>query len=322
MSLDNIYEPIREDMARVEEGLRSVYRNRPRWLSELLEYSLGNSGKRVRPALVLLSGSFAGCDRTRLLPMAVAVEVLHTATLVHDDAIDRSAMRRGKATVYQLWGEDKAVLLGDYLLAHSEELAATTENVSVIKTFAGTIKTIAGAEIRQSIDAFNLEQTREDYLERISGKTASLLCLATRSGAILSGAERAVIEALDDYACNLGIAFQIVDDILDFVGDEADMGKPVGSDLAEGTLTLPAMLLLEHHPDNNPVRKLFEGSGDPGQNIEEAIDMFRNSPLVEECYRIARSYYEVCMSNLSVLPENAPRHSLGELAGYVIARRK
>ena len=322
MSLETIYEPIREDMARVEEELRSVYGDSPYWLSELLEHSLGNTGKRVRPALVFLSGSFANCDRTRLLPMAVAVEVLHTATLVHDDAIDKSAMRRGKATVYQLWGQDKAVLLGDYLLAQSEELAALTENISVVKTFAGTIKTIAGSEIRQSLDAFNLEQTRENYLERISGKTASLLCLATRSGAILSGAERGMVEALDGYARNLGMAFQIIDDVLDFVGDEADMGKPVGSDLAEGTLTLPAMLLLKHHPDSNPVRNLFEGSGDPAQNVGEAIEMFRNSSLVEECYRIARKYYEICLGNLGVLPENAARRSLEELAGYVIARRK
>ncbi|MFO8143825.1 MAG: polyprenyl synthetase family protein [Dehalococcoidales bacterium] len=322
MSLDTIYKPIQGDMARVEEGLRSVCRDSPYWMSELLEHSLGNTGKRVRPALVFLSGSFTSCDRTCLLPMALAVEVLHTATLVHDDAIDKSATRRGKATIYQLWGEDKAVLLGDYLLAQSEELAALTENISVLKIFSGTIKTIACAEIRQSLDAFDLEQTRENYLERISGKTASLLCLATRSGAILSGAEQWVVEALNDYACNIGIAFQIVDDILDFVGNEADMGKPVGSDLAEGTLTLPAMLLLEHYPDRNPVRKLFEGSGEPGHNIEKAIDMFRNSSLVEECYRIARNYYELGLRNLMVLPENAARHSLEEIAGYVIARRK
>ena len=322
MSLGTIYDPIREDLVKVEDGLRSVYQDEPSWLSELLAHSLGSSGKRIRPALVLLSGRFCSYNLSRLLPMALAVEVLHTATLIHDDAIDNSAVRRGRATINKVWGEDKAILLGDYLLAKAEELAAATESLPVVRLFARTIMTIASGELRQSFDAFRLEQTRQQYIERISGKTASLLCLATESGAILSQAPQEMVAALREYGYNLGIAFQIVDDILDFVGDEVEMGKPVGSDLAEGTLTLPAMLLLERYPDANPVRRLFQNEGDRQENIRQAIELFRNSPLVEECYQVAWDYHARGCRNLKVLPDNASRHSLQELAGYVMARKK
>ncbi len=322
MSLDKIYAPIREDLDKIEDGLRSIYQDSPPRISALLAHSLGASGKRVRPALVLLSGKSFSYNLECLLPMALAIEVLHTATLVHDDAIDNSPERRGRATINKLWGEDKAILLGDYLLAKAEELAAAAENLPLIRLFARTIKNIASGELQQSFDAFRLEQTRQQYLERISGKTASLLCLATESGAILSQAPPEMVTALREYGYNLGIAFQIVDDILDFIGDEKEMGKPVGSDLAEGTLTLPAMLILEHHPDDNPVRRLFQNEGDRQENIRRAIELFRDSPLVEECYRIAAEYQSKCCLNLKMLPDNASRRSLQALAEYVLARRK
>ncbi|MDD5590663.1 MAG: polyprenyl synthetase family protein [Dehalococcoidales bacterium] len=322
MSLDKIYAPIRKDLGKIEDGLCSIYQDSPPRISDLLAHSLGASGKRVRPALVLLSGKSFNYNLSCLLPMALAVEVLHTATLVHDDAIDNSPARRGRATINKLWGEDKAILLGDYLLAKAEELAATTEDLPVIRLFARTIKNIASGELHQSFDAFRLEQTRQQYLERISGKTASLLCLATESGAILSQAPPETVTALREYGYNLGIAFQIVDDILDFVGDEKEMGKPVGSDLAEGTLTLPAMLILEHHPDDNPVRRLFQNEGDRQENIRRAIGLFRDSPLVEECYRIASDYQSKCCLNLKTLPDNASRRSLQALSEYVLTRKK
>lgn len=322
MSLDKIYAPIREDLGKIEDGLRSIYQDSPPRISDLLAHSLGASGKRVRPALVLLSGKSFSYNLECLFPMALAVEVLHTATLVHDDAIDNSPERRGRATINKLWGEDKAILLGDYLLAKAEELAAAAENLPLIRLFARTIKNIASGELQQSFDAFRLEQTRQQYLERISGKTASLLCLATESGAILSQAPPEMVTTLREYGYNLGIAFQIVDDILDFIGDEREMGKPVGSDLAEGTLTLPAMLILEHHPDDNPVRRLFQNEGDRQENIRRAIELFRDSPLVEECYRIAADYQSKCFLNLKMLPDNTSRRSLQALTEYVLARKK
>jgi len=322
LSLGAIYEPIQEDMTKVEARLRLVGEVSPTWLAELLAHSLENGGKRLRPALVLLSGGFQDYDLGSLLPMAAAVEVLHTATLVHDDAIDNSLVRRGRPTINKVWGEDKAILLGDYLLAKSEELAADTENLRVIRLFARAIMTIAGGELSQSFGAFKLEQSRQQYLERISAKTASLISLATESGAILSQAPEKLVTALREYGYNLGIAFQIVDDILDFAGDEAEMGKPTGSDLAEGTLTLPAMLLLERYPDDNPVRRLFQNEGDKRENIRLAIELVRDSEVTQECYKVASDYCARACRNLDRLPDNASRRSLRELAEYVVARKK
>jgi len=319
--LSTIYEPIQEDLVKVEARLRSVCEVDLPWLSKLLEYSLKNGGKRIRPALVLLAGKFYNYDLSYLLPMATAVEILHTATLVHDDAIDNSLVRRGRPTINKVWGEDKAILLGDYLLGKSKELVADTQNLRVIKLFAQTIMTISSGELNQAFSAFNLEQTRQQYLQRISGKTACLLSLATESGAILSQAPEKSVEALKGYGYNLGIAFQVVDDILDFIGTEEEMGKPIGSDLAQGTLTLPAILLLERYPEDNPVRRLFQNE-DRQRNIELAMELVRNSSITQECYAVASDYCARACHNLSLLPDNASRRSLIKLADYVVKRRK
>ena len=319
--LSTIYEPIREDLVKVEARLRSVCEVDFPWLSKLLEHSLKSGGKRIRPALVLLSGKFYNYDLSYLLPMATAVEIMHTATLVHDDVIDNSLVRRGRPTINKVWGEDKAILLGDYLLAKSEELVADTQNLRVIRLLAQTFMTISSGELNQAFSAFNLEQTRRQYLQRISGKTACLLSLATESGAILSQAPEKSVEALKGYGYNLGIAFQIVDDILDFIGTEEEMGKPIGSDLAQGTLTLPAILLLERYPEDNPVRRLFQNE-DRQRNIELAMELVRNSSITQECYAVASDYCARACHNLSLLPDNASRRSLIKLADYVVKRRK
>ena len=319
MQLSTIYEPIQEDLNKVEDRLRSVSGVEFLRLSELLDYSL-SGGKGIRPALTLLSGKFYDYNLDYLLPMATAVELFHTATLVHDDAIDKSSVRRGRPTINTMWGEDKAVLLGDYLFAKAGALAATTGNLQVIKLSTQTIMTISSGELNQAFNAFNLEQTREDYFQRVSSKTASLFSMATESGAILSQAPERSIEVLKGYGYNLGIAFQIVDDILDFIGTEEELGKPVGSDLAQGTLTLPAMLLLERYPEENPVKRLFQ-NGDKQKNIELAIELIRSSSIVQECYGVASDYCSRACHNLSLLPDNASLQALIQLADYVINRK-
>jgi len=321
LQLKTIYEPVQEDLKKVEDWLRSVSKVDFPPLSELLDYSLRGGGKRIRPALVLLSGKFYHYNLDYLLPMAAAVELLHTATLVHDDAIDKSLLRRGRSTINKLWDEDKAVLLGDYLFAKAEEFAALTGNLQVIRLSAQILQAISSGELNQAFNAFNLEQTRQHYLERISNKTASLFSTATESGGILSQAPEESIKALKYYGYNLGIAFQIVDDILDFIGTEEELGKPIGSDLAQGTLTLPAMLVLERYPEDNPVKRLFQNR-DKQENIRLAIELVRNSSIIEECYKVAFDYYTKACHNLNLLPDNASRRALAELADYVINRKR
>jgi len=291
------------------------------YLSELLDYSLRSNGKRIRPVLTLLSGKFYDYNLDNLLVMAMAVEIMHTATLVHDDAIDNSLVRRGRPTVNKLWGDEKAVLLGDYLFAEAGALTASTQNLRAIKLFAETLKTISSGELNQAFNAFNLDQGRPQYFQRIARKTAALFVMATESGAALSQAPEESIQILIEYSYNLGIAFQIVDDILDFIGTEKELGKPIGSDLAQGTLTLPAILLLERYPEDNPVERLFKNR-DEQDNIQQAIQLIRNSPIIEECYQVASDYSAKACLNLELLPDNASRRALFKLADYIISRKK
>ncbi len=320
MLLSSIYESVEADLGSVEEGLRSTLKGLFPWLSEMLGYSLSDGGKRIRPALMLLCGKFYDYNLEHLQPMGVAIELMHTATLVHDDAIDKSMVRRGKPTINSLWDDERAVLLGDYLFARAGEWATHAQNLYVVRLFSQTLATISSGELEQIISAFNSEQTREDYLRRISGKTASLFSLATESGAILSQAPPELVRILKDYGHNLGVAFQIVDDILDYVGTEAEIGKPVGSDLTQGTLTLPAMLLMEQYPDNNPVRRLFRGE-DKEQNIALTIKMVRDSGIVEECYEIAAGYCARACRDLDQLPDEVASQPLIKLADFVVRRK-
>ncbi|MFC1919043.1 polyprenyl synthetase family protein [Chloroflexota bacterium] len=322
MKLITIYKLVREDLGKVEERLKSVSEVEFPYLAELLEYSLRSNGKRIRPALTLLSGKFYDYNLDYLIPMAAAVEVMHTATLVHDDAIDNSLVRRGRPTVNKLWGDEKAVLLGDYLFAEAGALTAYTRNLRAIKLFADTLKTISSGELNQAFNAFNLEQSHPQYFQRVAKKTAALFSMAAESGAALSNAPEESIQILIEYAYNLGIAFQIVDDILDFIGTEKELGKPVGSDLAQGTLTLPAILLLERCPGDNPVRRLFKSRDEQDNNMQQAIELIRNSPIVEECYQIASDYCARACRNLELLPDIASRQSFIDLADYVVSRKR
>ena len=321
MELSAIHQYVQEDLDKVEDMLKSLSKVDSPQMSELLDYSLKGGGKRIRPILTLLSGKFYDYNLENLLSMATAVEIMHTATLVHDDAIDNSLVRRGRPTVYKLWGAEKAVLLGDYLFAEAGALTATTQNLRAIKLFADTLKTISSGELNQSFNAFNLEQSRPQYLHRITRKTASLFSMSTESGAVLSQAPEESVQILIEYGHNLGIAFQIVDDILDFIGTEEELGKPVGSDLGQGTLTLPAIIILERYPDDNPVKKVFQNK-DAQENVQLAIELVRNSSITQECYQAASDYCAKARHNLKRLPDNASRRSLFELADYIIRRKR
>ena len=320
MELSNIYKSIEKDLTRVKNRLRSVSKIDFAWLSEQLDYVVKRGGKGIRPALTLLSGQFYSYNLKYLLPMATAVELMHTATLVHDDTIDKSIVRRGKPTIYKIWGEETAILLGDYLFAKAGECVSDTQNPRVIKLFSQTIATISSGELVQLLGAFKLEQTREQYFQRISGKTASLFSLSTEAGAILSEAPEKSVKTLKEFGYNLGIAFQVVDDILDFTGSEEMLGKPTGSDLTQGTVTLPAMLLMEHYPEDNPIKRVFEGE-DKQKNVARAIEMIRNSSIPQECYQVASEYRDKACHSLSSLPENSTRQSLIKLADYVVSRK-
>ncbi|MBN2075666.1 MAG: polyprenyl synthetase family protein [Dehalococcoidales bacterium] len=321
MVLNEIYAPVENDLIKVEEKLNEISKVDFSHLAELVDYSLKNTGKMIRPALTLLAGKFYNYNLDLLLNMATSVEVMHTATLVHDDAIDHSTMRRGRSTVYRLWGDEQAVLLGDYLFAEAGGLCAATDNLRVIRQFSATLKTISSGEIDQAYNSFNPEQSRDKYFGRIAKKTAALFSLSTESGAVLSDAPEESIHILVDYGYNLGVAFQIVDDILDFTSTEDELGKPVGSDLTQGTITLPSLLIMEKYPEDNPIIELFKKK-DGQAEIDRAIEIVKNSTIVDECYEIAENYCRKACHDIGKLPECETRTCLVELANYMIIRKK
>jgi len=320
LELDEIYKSVQGDLLEVKNTLRSISQIDMPWLSEQLSYIVKETGKGIRPALTLLSGQLYHYDLTYLLPMAVSVELMHTATLVHDDAIDKASTRRGQATMNSIWGDEIAILMGDYLFARAGEYVSDTQTPRVIKLFSHTLGTISSGEISQFRGAFIINQDRDHYFHRIYGKTASLFSLSTQSGAILSQAPEESITIMKEYGDNLGIAFQIVDDILDFTSTETAMGKPVGSDLLQGTLTLPALMLLERYPDDNPVKKHFETRDK--KYVSQAIDMVLNSSIIDDCYEVAREYSQSGCRNLHLLPETESRQAFYGLGEYVVKRKE
>jgi len=321
LQLSEIYAPIEADLAAVEEGLKSVGEIDAPWMNELLGYALKGGGKRLRPALAIFAAKFYDFDMVRLLPLTTAVELLHLATLLHDDTIDNSSIRWGRRTVNKLWGMEKAVLLGDYLFAKAGALTASTDNLHVIKLLPETLMIITNGELAQATDAFNVKQTRERYYFRIACKTAALFVMATESGAVLSQAPPAAVKSLRDYGYNLGIAFQIIDDILDYTGTEAEMGKPVGSDLLQGTLTLPGMMLAERYPADNPVQKYFESRADM-EYVSKTIEMVRDSDIIPRCFAVAEAYRQKACDGIRRLPGKSARESLLALADFIVQRRR
>ncbi len=316
MSIGSIFKPVQPEMAQVEDRLDEVAKTAPLEMVDQLKHALKDGGKRIRPALTLLTGKFYKYNLDLLLPMATGVELLHTATLIHDDTIDDSQLRRGKASIKHRWGNSNAVLLGDYLFATSAGMVAETRNIRVIKLFAQTLMTICTGEIEESISIFN--KSRERYFQTIGDKTASLFAAATESGAVLSKAPEEVVQSLKSYGYNLGMSFQIVDDILDFVGQKETLGKPVASDLSKGIFTLPVILLFER-PESDEVREAFEK--DSRRGTKQLMEMVYNSSVLDEGYRIAQDFTSRACSALERLPRNTVYNSLTDLAGYVTERK-
>ncbi|HXY74083.1 MAG TPA: polyprenyl synthetase family protein [Dehalococcoidales bacterium] len=323
MDLSEIYAPVKNELSLFEASLKAVGTGDAPWLHEPLAHALKGGGKRLRPALVFLSSSFYDFNLARIMPIALAVELMHLATLVHDDTIDNSFERWGRPTINKIWGMEKAVLLGDYLFAQAGEFTARTENIRVIKLLPQTLMIITNGELAQAANTYKINISREQYIFRVTSKTAALFIMATESGAVLGKAPEASIHAMHDYGLNMGIAFQIIDDILDFISTEEEMGKPVGSDLLQGNATLPAMMLIERYPADNPIKKLFEDkNADRIKLVAQTIDMVRNSTIIQECYDIVTDYSHKACDSLKKLPAKPAKESLIKLGDFIVSRRR
>jgi geranylgeranyl pyrophosphate synthase len=319
------YALIGDGLAEVEDRLRKLPQVDFPELGNLLAHVYHAQGKRMRPAVTILASRLHPGPREAPIIMGVAVELLHIATLIHDDTIDKAAERRGRVTISNAWSSEVAILVGDYVFASSATHVCDTKDVRVIRRFSETIMELSKGELMEFMAANDWRQTRQQYEQRIYNKTASLFATSAESGAILSGAPESQIQALREYGTNLGMAFQVVDDILDFEATEEELGKPVGNDLAQGTLTLPVILVLERLGEkrfsgNNPFAALFARKN-VAANLRRALEMIRESTAIRDSYLVAAEYRDRAIGSLEDVPDSSYKQALLEIADYALERR-
>ncbi|MBN1994231.1 MAG: polyprenyl synthetase family protein [Anaerolineae bacterium] len=319
--ISNLLNLVAADIKHVENKMRSGIAERYSDLQAVVDYLMDAGGKRLRPALTLMAANFYPVDKEKAYALAASVELLHTATLVHDDLIDNSLFRRGLPTLSASWSPGATILTGDYLFARSAELAAETKNVRIVTIFAQTLMTIVGGELQQMFqDGQGNIPTMEEYRQRIFAKTASLFAAGTQTGAILCGASEEEIQALHDYGYQLGMAFQVVDDILDFQGDEDRIGKPVANDLRQGIATLPVMCFAKKSPHHPVLFKAVRREPVSDEEILAVVEQIRASGCIEEAMTEAHRFARQAQAALEILPDNAYRQAMHGLAEYTVAR--
>ncbi len=321
MNTATFFTPVQEEIQEVEELMRTQAFDAHSDLQAALAHLLASGGKRIRPTLTLLTGKMLGAPHEKLIVLAAAVELLHTATLVHDDLIDGSLLRRGNPTLNAQWSPAATVLTGDFIFARAAKLAAQTDHLGLIKLFADTLATIVNGELTQMFDRKGLV-SRSVYYQRIYAKTGSLIEMCSRAAAMVSPVNENIVEANRQFGYHLGMAFQIVDDILDFTGEQAEVGKPVGSDLLQGIITLPTLYYIERHPQDPDVRCLMEKDfGCEPERIERMVQSVRTDEAIELSLDEARKSIEKGIGFLDEMPSGIEKQALEDLARYTVNRR-
>lgn len=319
MSTLSFAAPVQHLISQVEARMAKQAEGYNEQLYQVLTQLMGAGGKRVRPTVSLLVGGMLNVDTESTITVAAAVEMLHTATLVHDDLIDGATTRRGTATLNTQWNSSATILAGDFLFSRAASLGAEVNNIQVMQHFARALSIIVNGEINQ-IFSRNQVASREDYYERIYAKTASMFELAARAPGYLADVGEDTGEALMAYGYGIGVAFQLVDDALDFSSDAETMGKPVASDLRMGLMTLPSLYYQEHNPDDERLQRLQNVSRLEDAEMDALIEAIRAGGAVESTLEAADSHIQDAIDALQNLPDGPERQALIELAEYVVER--
>ncbi|NJR22627.1 MAG: solanesyl diphosphate synthase [Richelia sp. CSU_2_1] len=315
-----LFSSVEEDLRLLTENLKQLVGARHPILYAAAEYLFGVKGKRVRPAIVLLVARTTMpnskiAEKHRRL--AEITEMIHTASLVHDDVVDESELRRGVPTVHSRFNNRVAVLAGDFLFAQSSWHLANLDNLQVVKLLSEVIKDLAEGEIQQGLNGFDTSLSIEAYLEKSYYKTASLIANSSKAAACLSEVSEELTEDFYSYGRNIGLAFQIVDDILDFTASTEILGKPAGSDLKSGNLTAPVLFALEEKPYLEVlIEREFAQEGD----LEQALALVADSRGIERSRELATHHAQKAVEYLAPLPVSESRQSLIDLADYVLSR--
>ena len=323
LALAQIFEPIRADLERVDEEFGRHVQSQVDLIPKIGNYIQTSGGKRIRPAVLLMASRLSGYQGDRAVLYAAVVEFIHTATLVHDDIIDDSDLRRGRLAVHSRWGNDITVLLGDYLYIKSMSMALTHDTLDIVRLLCDvTMKMIEG-ELYQLTKNGDADITEDEHFDIIRRKTAYLFGGSAEIGGLLGKVSPERQQALREYGFNLGIAFQIVDDLLDFTGDTQAVGKPIGSDLVEGKVTLPLIHMLRHANDSRPgeiVREAINSRSVTPEQWQELLSYLKQHASIDYASRRAEEYAERAKAPLYAVPASAERDALLALPDYVLSR--
>jgi octaprenyl-diphosphate synthase len=320
--LSHIFEPIRADLAQVDHEFVRQVQSQVKLIPTIAKYIQTSGGKRMRPAVLLMAARLSGYRGDRAVLYAAVVEFIHTATLVHDDIIDDSDLRRGRLAVHSRWGNDITVLLGDYLYIKSMSLALTYDTLNVVRLLCDVTLRMIEGELYQLTKNGDADITEDEHLEIIRRKTAYLFGGCAQIGGLLGGVSPEQEKALQEYGFNLGIAFQLVDDLLDFTGDATALGKPIGADLREGKMTLPLIHLLRQGEERGSaiVRDIIATHSVTDEQWGCLLRLLSEHRSMDYANRLAAKFAEQAKRPLHVFPPSAERDALLALPDYVLSR--
>ncbi|MBK1874683.1 octaprenyl diphosphate synthase [Marinobacter sp. 1-3A] len=320
MTAQRIYDTVADDFSRVNDLIIQRLSSDVPLVEKIAQHIIESGGKRLRPLLVLLSSRAAGYSKDEHLKLAVVIEFLHTATLLHDDVVDTSDMRRGRSTANANWGNAPSVLVGDFLYARAFEMMVELKSLPIMEILSHATAVIAQGEVMQLMNVKNPDLTEDQYMTVIHNKTAMLFEAASHSGAILANASEAQEQALKHYGKHLGLAFQLVDDVLDYRGDAETMGKNVGDDLAEGKTTLPLIHAMANssEADRQLIRQAIRKGG--LDDLPKVLELVERSGALEYTMERARAEATKASDTLAVLPDSPHKAALELLAQVAVAR--
>lgn len=319
MKLTMLYSNLKADFDVIEKELENAIQSDTELLQSASVQLLKAGGKRIRPVFVLLSAKFGAYDLHKIKNMAVALELIHMASLVHDDVIDEADLRRGQPTINHTWNNRIAMYTGDYILARSLEYMTKIHNPIAHKTLSHAIVEVCIGEIEQIKDKYSFDQTLRDYLRRIKRKTALLIAVSCKLGAISANADKDIYEQLYKFGYYIGMSFQITDDILDFTSSEKELGKPAGGDLHQGNITLPVLYAMREPNIRAEIIKVNENTS--LEQMDEVIQLIIQSGAIEQSHQLSRSYLKKGLAILEQLPQNRARKTLREITN-LIGKRK
>ena len=311
-----------DDLGRVNEVILRRMDSRVALIPQLAGHIIAAGGKRLRPMLTLGAAALCGYRGNRHIPLAASVEFIHTASLLHDDVVDESDLRRGNATANVLWGNQASVLVGDFLFSRAFQVMVEAGDMNVLKILSDASAVIAEGEVLQLETANNTETTEDAYLEVISAKTAALFAAACRIGAVVAERPTAEETALESFGKNLGIAFQLVDDALDYAAREAVLGKTIGDDFREGKVTLPVVLAFRRGtaPEREFWRRCIEAGEQEGGDLERAVDLIRRHGALDDTVERARHYGAMARDALGLFPDGEVKRALDQVIDFCIER--